>query len=53
MTRFTIRRSAATAYPWTLRDAARPMFLGQYASHSLAVSAADRCICAASTEPTA
>lgn len=43
--RFRIKRqrpfNAADLYPWKLRDASRPAFLGQYASHALAIAAID------------
>lgn len=44
MSRFTIRRlkgdaGRSTRAPWVMRDASRPAFLGQYATHALAVAA--------------
>lgn len=44
--RFRIKRqrpyNAADARPWKMKDASRPAFLGQYATHALALAAVDR-----------
>lgn len=45
MARFTIKRqrpyNAADRYPWKLKDAERPYYLGQFASLRLALAAID------------
>ena len=35
-------RAPEVRSPWVMRDAARPAFLGQYATHALALAAVDR-----------
>lgn len=48
MARFRIKRqrpyNAADRHPWKMRDAARPHYLGQYASLELALAAVDNVI---------
>ena len=48
MARFTVTKRrphcAVDPYPWTLRDAERPLFLGRYPSMQRAVASANRLV---------
>jgi hypothetical protein len=43
--RFRVKRhriDVSTSSPWVVKDRQRPAFVGQYATHALAIAAVDR-----------